>query len=154
MTITIDTDAIAQGVFERFEGEQLEAFKDNDAPQGWASTLVESIPNFEEAVYKGVLHLVEAQAFDIKGAKAEAVKRLLLNENENPLADSLEWLDSCSILTTRRAFEVAGGDREVVQLFADGTDAILEDCDFEHEYFPDKSKSWPEIPTIFVVERV
>lgn len=154
MIITIDTQDIANKILTEvgFSEEDLKAFTDNDAPQGWSNALVDLVPHYETAVYKDVVNTLEEKAYDHKGAKAEIVKRFIKNEENHSLADSLEWFESQKIITTRKAFELAEKDIAVIQLFADGTDSQLDDLEAENEYFPDKSKSWPNIETIFVTE--
>lgn len=154
MIITINTEEIAKRMIE--DGKwTIDHFADNETPTGWTNELVDLVPEYEGAVHKDVIDALESNALDRKGAKAEIVRRFIRNEThaDNPLADSLEWFEKQTIITTRKAFELARKDRTVIQLFADGTDSQLEDLELEDEYFPDKTKSWPHIATIFVTER-
>lgn len=152
MIITIDTKKIAEKLIEN-SGWELKDFGDNDAPSGWTNALVDLVPEYESAVFDEVINVLEDKAFDHKNAKAEVIRRFIKNEENCSLADSIEWFEDCEIVTTRKAFQLAKADKSVIQLFADGTDTQLEDSELEHDYFPDKSKSWPEIETIFILER-
>lgn len=142
-------------------GEMLKLGNNNDLASGSIAT---RLKNYYEANFSDDLQKVvemfkedrnntEDEAFDFRGAKAEAIKRLLKDEENHPFVDSLTWLDKCLIVTTRRAFELAYKDKTVIQLYADGTDSELDAMDIEEEYFPDKSQSWPNVETIFLVEK-
>lgn len=73
--------------------------------------------------------------------------------NSETLESGIDWLASgLTPVKTATAFQLARGGRAVFQIYEDGTDGQLDDLDTEAEYYPDQSKSYPEIPTIFVVE--
>lgn len=88
--------------------------------------------------------------------KKEILSRLRRNWKQNGASKSerdsdREWVDNLRHITTEDAFRMARAGT-VIQIFEDGTDSQLDDLKTESEYYPDKTKNWPEIPTIFVVE--
>lgn len=87
--------------------------------------------------------------------KTELIRRFAVNDKKDgDLEESLKWLEGGDLkkVTTETAFQLAKGGRNVFMIHDDGTDTVLDDIDFEEEYYTDKSKSWPEIETIFLVE--
>lgn len=90
--------------------------------------------------------------------KKEALARLRANwkASNTPAKDRDEdryWLSNLRHISTEEAFKIAESGGTIVQLFEDGTDSLLDDLKTENEYYPDKSKSYPEIPTIFFEEK-
>lgn len=70
--------------------------------------------------------------------------------------NGINWLANKKLtqVTTKTAFQLAKGGREVWGVDADGTDYLIDDIELHSEYYPDKTKTWPEIETIFLVEGV
>lgn len=92
---------------------------------------------------------IELTPLNIEMIRRFAVK----DKSDGDMKQSLEWLASgLTQVKTETAFQLARGGRDVMMLYADGTDSLLDDIDAESEYYPDKSKSWPQIETIFLVE--
>ena len=83
----------------------------------------------------------------------EIIRRSANADDGMNLQATIDWVEKgLTKVRTDTAFMLARGGREVWQMYADGTDSLLDDLETESEYYPDKSKSWPEIETIFVVE--
>lgn len=83
----------------------------------------------------------------------EIVRRTAHVDDGVNIQSTLDWIaGGITPVKTATAFQLAKGGREVFQIYADGTDTLLDDIEAESEYYPDKSKSYPEIETIFVVE--
>lgn len=84
----------------------------------------------------------------------EIIRRSANADDGMNLQNTIEWIMNTQLtkVKTDTAFILARGGREVYQMYADGTDSLLDDIESENEYYPDKSKSYPEIETIFVVE--
>lgn len=69
------------------------------------------------------------------------------------LKETLQWVaGGLTPVKTETAFQLARGGGAVFAIYDDGTDSQLDDIESEEQYYPDKSKSYPEVPTIFVVE--
>lgn len=88
---------------------------------------------------------------DLNEVQLEILKRFA--RNEESFSNGVKWL-ACGLtqVKTETAFQLATGGRDVFAIYADGTDAQLDDLESMREYYEDLSKSWPEIETIFVVE--
>ena len=71
---------------------------------------------------------------------------------EEELGKAIDWLMSAKLhqLTTAEAFDLSE-KKTVICIDADGVDYELE-ADDQDEHYPDKSKNYPEIETIFVIE--
>lgn len=83
----------------------------------------------------------------------EIIRRSANADDGMNLQATIDWVEKgLTKVRTDTAFMLARGGREVWQMYGDGTDSLLDDIETESEYYPDKSKSWPEIETIFVVE--
>ena len=54
MLITIDTSKIVDGLLADGEWTK-EDFEGNDAPYGWSNEILDSIPEYEDAVYKEIV---------------------------------------------------------------------------------------------------
>lgn len=57
MIITIDTEAVAKDIISMGRWTK-EDFADNDAPMGWSNSLVDAVPEYEEAVYQEVVKML------------------------------------------------------------------------------------------------
>lgn len=57
MIITIDTEAVAKEIVSLGRWTK-EDFADNDAPMGWSNSLVDAVPEYEEAVYRDVVKML------------------------------------------------------------------------------------------------
>lgn len=73
-------------------------------------------------------------------------------EDTGDVKRELNWIKRLRQVSTAEAFALAEKGEEVVQIYADGTDSVLDDLETEREYYPDITKNYPEIDTIFVVE--
>lgn len=60
MIITIDTEAVAKELVSIGHWSK-EDFADNDAPMGWSNALVDSVPEYEDAVYQDVVKMLGAE---------------------------------------------------------------------------------------------
>jgi len=92
-------------------------------------------------------------SFVLSPVNIELVRRFVQKDKEaHELETDLNWLDCLKPVSTRTAFRYAEDGQDVFMIYADGTDSQLDDLETEREYYPDLSKSWPKIETIFVVE--
>lgn len=93
------------------------------------------------------------KAIELTPLNIELIRRFAKNIDEDDFKASLNWLaDGITQVKTETAFQLAKGGRAVFQIYADGTDTQLDDLESEREYYPDLSKTYPEIETIFIVE--
>lgn len=74
-------------------------------------------------------------------------------KNGEEILSDILWIQDLEQVRTSEAFVLAGQGKEVYMIYEDGTDSQLDDIEAESEYYPDKTKSYPEIETIFVIER-
>ena len=89
--------------------------------------------------------------FELTPMNIELAKRFA--RNPDSFIEGLGWLsDGLTPVTTETAFQLARGGRTVFMIHADGLDTVLDDIEMESEHYPDKTLSYPDIETIFVVE--
>lgn len=92
-------------------------------------------------------------ALTLSPVNVELVRRLAKKDVEGyDLAGDLLWLGSLTPLSTRTAFALAKDGRDVYEVSLDGNDHLLEDIESESAHYLDKSKSWPQIEAIWVIE--